>query len=76
MIWRDDQFDYFRTSDGYLYCVLRHLKREAAEARFKRNMYWIDLMNFALTCLFCAFMFMDVVFLCLAIVFCLLNGGE
>lgn len=46
-MWSDDQFDYFRTSDGYLYCVRRDLEREEAEARFERAMYRIRLMNWA-----------------------------
>ena len=72
MIWSDGQFNYFITSDGYLYRVPRNLEREAAEARFKRTMYWIDLMNRALVYFVIAFFSVDVVFLALLIWF----GGE
>lgn len=44
----DEKYDYFWTSDGCLYRAPRNLEREAAEARFHRSMYWVNLMNRAL----------------------------
>ena len=75
MIWSDEYFDYFKTSDGYIYRALRNLVREAAEARFARNMYWINLMDRALLYFMIAFVSADLVLLGLLIGFGLLYGG-
>lgn len=74
-MWSDEQFNYFRTSDGYLYQVPRNLEREAAEARFKQAMYRLNLMERALLYFFCLFVSVDIVFLVLLIGFSLLYGG-
>ena len=74
-MWQDDKFDYFRTSDGYLYRAPRNLEREAEEARFRRAMYRINLMNRALLYFVCSFVSVDIVFLGLLIGFSLLYGG-
>lgn len=68
-IWSDGMFDYFRTSDGHLYRVPRNLAREAAEARFKRTMYRLNIMNKALLYLMFAVCGVDLVFLALLICF-------
>lgn len=70
-MWSDDKFYYFRTNDGYLYCVRRDLEREAAEARFERAMYWMRLMNWAFVCLVYAFVTADI-----AVLIVLLIGGS
>lgn len=48
-MWSDDQFDYFRTSDGILYCSPRNFEREAAEERYERARARVRLMNLTLT---------------------------
>jgi hypothetical protein len=68
-MWSDNCYDYFMTSDGYIYKVLRNLEREAAEARFERAMYWINIKNRAMLYFVIAFLSMDVVFLTLLIWF-------
>jgi hypothetical protein len=45
------------------------LEREAAEARFERAMYWINIKNRAMLYFVIAFLSMDVVFLTLLIWF-------
>lgn len=75
MMWSDEKFDYFKTSDGYLYCVPRNLEREAAEARHKRNMYWIALENWTWILLAYAFVTADIVVLGLLIGFSLFYRG-
>jgi hypothetical protein len=71
MMWSDEKFDYFKTSDGYLYCVPRNLEREAAEARFERAMCRIRLMNWAFVCLVYAFVTADI-----SVLIVLLIGGS
>ena len=67
--FRDDKFDYFVTSDGYLFCVPRDLVRERAEAEFERRMYWISLVNRGLVYGMVAFCCVDVALLVLLLVF-------
>lgn len=67
MMRSDKKFDYFKTSDGYLYCVPRNLEREAEEARFRRAMYRINLMNRMLLYFVCSFISVDIVLLGLLI---------
>lgn len=69
--WSDACYDYFRTSDGYLYKVPRNLAREAADERFERAMRRINLINRALVYFATAFVSADLVFLGLLI----WNGG-
>ncbi len=47
-LWSDDQFDYFRTIYGILYCSPRNFEREAAEARYERARARVRLMNLTL----------------------------
>lgn len=68
-MWSDERFDYFRTSDGYLYKVPRNFEREAAEAEFERYWYWELMRRWAMRCLIYSFIAVDVVFLDLTLYF-------
>lgn len=63
MMWRDDQFDYFRTSDGYLFRVVRDLEREAAEVDFDKVIHKWQLINWSGKCLVYAFVTADILVL-------------
>ena len=69
MIWSDGTYDFFRTSDGYLYRAMRNKAREALDAKHQRAMYRIALMNRALMYLVIAFSTADVVFVALLVWF-------
>lgn len=71
MMWSNGKFDYFRTSDGYLYCVPRDLERETAEAEAERAMYRRRFINWAFVCLVYGFVTADI-----SVLIVLLIGGS
>jgi len=73
-MFRDKNFDYFYTSDGFLYCVPRKFLRESEDLRWARNIYKVKLVTFAVLCAWCAMAALDVLFLVLAIVYRLRGG--
>lgn len=64
-MWSDDQFDYFRTSDGILYCSPRNFEREAAEAECERLKYRTRLKNKILLFIVAALVSVDIAVLML-----------
>ncbi len=73
--WSDDRFDYFRTSDGKVWCVPRNFEREAAEAEGERSRRRVMLWNWAARCVVVAFVTTDLVVLVVLIVLDLMIGG-
>lgn len=73
--WRDEMYDYFRTSDGKVVRVRRDFEREAAEAEAERSRKRVMLWNWTVRCVVTSFLTVNVVLLVVLIVLDIKIGG-
>ena len=66
--WRDDEFNYFRSSDGRVYYMPRDFEYEAWEVEHGRMLRKIALIKWAAKCLIVAFVTADLIVLAMLLV--------